>query len=286
MTQDESAPVVWRAEGTDIGVAIMARGGKIASLTGPDGHEWLAQAAGPIPVDPTPVFTDAEMCGWDECAPTITPCRQDGIDYPDHGELWANPWELVESDATSCALAFTSPRGDYRLERRASVTGSTLAITYCVTALGRPIYWFWTSHPQFAVGEGAFITWAGQGAPIADTDQAGAPLKPWDPDFARIGTLPQHGSRKFYLNPAEFVASAQIHDDGRVLQMSWNKGLPYLGFWMERSRFARTDIIALEPSVAYYDDLSLAVGLGTAPLLPPGRPYFWDVKVCFEGVSS
>ena len=278
MSEMETADVVWRFSGV-IDVAIMARGGKIVSLVGPDGHEWLAQPAGPIPRRPVPVFTDAEMCGWDECAPTIETCVVDGVTYPDHGELWSLEWAVCETTADSCLLAFERPRGDYRLERRASVTGTTLRLDYAVTAASRPLPWLWVAHPQFAVSPEARVDWPGIGAPFADTDRDGAPLVPWDDALARIGTLPQGGSRKFYVDPRTPVSSATLHDDGRTLRMEWTAALRYLGFWFERSRFARTDIIAIEPASGYYDALTRALALERVPVLAPGETLTWTVTM-------
>ena len=273
------AEAVWRSHGTDVGVAIMLRGGKITSLTGPDGHEWLAQPEGAVPCDPPHVFTEAEMCGWDECAPTIDPCVLGDVSFGDHGDLWARQWELLDGTATACRLAVLGPRGDYRLERAATVLDRTLRLDYTVTALGGPVPWLWAAHPQFAVGPDASVDWPGRGRPVADVEAEGAPLVPWNESWSSIGTLTRGGSRKFYVDPATSVRSADLHDDGRTLHMAWAGDLPYLGFWFDRARFARTDVIAIEPTSGYYDNLERAVRNGRVTVVAPGRHCEWSLTV-------
>ncbi|MDQ1552751.1 MAG: hypothetical protein QOD50_2173, partial [Actinomycetota bacterium] len=70
------------------------RGGKIISLRGPDGREWLAQPADPsrAPDRGDAVYTLSDPASWDECAPSIDACEVGGRAVPDHGDLWTAEW--------------------------------------------------------------------------------------------------------------------------------------------------------------------------------------------------
>ena len=91
------------------------RGGKITSLRGAGGREWLAQTElldrSPSGLD----FVAAAMSGWDECAPSIDPGELDGVRFSDHGDLWDRSWtvldaaEVIEFCREAVALARREP---------------------------------------------------------------------------------------------------------------------------------------------------------------------------------
>lgn len=96
-------------------IVLPHRGAKIASLIDSAGRQWLAQPeAGALPqVGYGTSFTDAEMCGWDEMAPTIVSAA-----LPDHGEIWAVPWHPLEVTDLAVELSVSGRALPYILRRR------------------------------------------------------------------------------------------------------------------------------------------------------------------------
>lgn len=78
-----------------VAVVRSSRGATITSLSDSAGYDWLL-APDPGKCDRLEAdipFTDGDMGGWDECAPTIVRCTAPGgIPLPDHGSLWDQPW--------------------------------------------------------------------------------------------------------------------------------------------------------------------------------------------------
>lgn len=118
-------------------------GGKLASLTAPDGFEFLCQ-------NPAPAYArlaydgryiESECASWDDMFPTIDPYtppagRYAGMTLPDHGEVCRLPMTVEELPD---GVAF---RADSRLfpvafckEVRAEADGA-LALTYTLTNRG------------------------------------------------------------------------------------------------------------------------------------------------------
>jgi len=78
--------------------------GKIWSIISkPRKRELLRHNPGPTPhrVAPGSSFDGAFFGGWDEVFPNDAPVTVDGIDNPDHGEIWTTPcdWRMVEQSA-------------------------------------------------------------------------------------------------------------------------------------------------------------------------------------------
>lgn len=256
-----------------------ARGGKVVSLRDRTGHEWLTQPAPhvklPAPAQPGAVFTDAEMCGWDECAPTIVAGPAAGAELPDHGELWTQRWWARGDEA-----GVVGPSFGYRFTRRVEPVPAGFAFHYEVRAADRPFPFLWAAHPQFIAPPGARVV-VDAGDTVWDVLPDPAVSLGWDPGLAQMDTVPPGGCRKFYLGPERSVSSAELwlSDDHR-LQLVWDaRVLPYLGVWFDARLHSRENVIALEPSTGFYDSLERAVRLGTVPIVRPGTPLTWTLEL-------
>src|SRR4051794_28820774 len=83
-------------------LAVIPRlGGKIVSFCRVESeHEWLLQRERPYrTLSYGDDFEAGAPAGFDECFPTIRACvyperEYPGLALPDHGELWAVPWEV------------------------------------------------------------------------------------------------------------------------------------------------------------------------------------------------
>lgn len=264
-------------------IIVPGRGGKIVSLRDVDGVEWLLGPPDPLPPPARPGddFEQAEMCGWDECAPTIDAGRlADGTELPDHGDLWTATWSVSEDGATLEAAGSVLPYG-FRREVRPTATG--LELHYRVTA-ERELPFLWAAHPQFLAPPGTMIEWPAGPDRVIDVYPEVGPERPWTAEAAMIDSVPPGTGRKVYLPPDQPVGAVVLRrPDGRALRLSWDPAvLPYLGLWYDRHAVARADVIAPEPSTGFYDSLAAAVERGRVATVTPERPLEWSLFVEFE----
>lgn len=250
-----------------------SRGAKIVSLHD-GGREWLAQ---PDPGVPTPSagtpFVDAEMAGWDECAPSIVACTVDGVDIPDHGELWDAAFEVAGATATWHGRSFVFSRtirsapGGLRLDYRAS-------------SLGGEVPFLWAAHPQFIAHAGTCVQLPSGVSTVVDVLSAAPRRLEWTEEISRIDSVSDRGCRKVYVAPDLSVASAAlVHPDGARLDLTWSAAAPYLGIWFDSRAYSREPVIALEPSTGYFDSLAVAAAGGRVTTLRDGAPLEWWVDV-------
>jgi len=260
------------------------RGGKILSLRGPDGREWLAQPADPSrePDRGDAIFTSSDPAGWDECAPSIDECEIDGRGVPDHGDLWTSEWATVSAEPDSLELSVAGRSLDYRLVRRITATDVGLRLDYSASTAGVATPFLWAAHPQFVSPPGSVLELPVAVTHVIDVIDPSQPVLPWSAELATVDTLPDGGCRKLYVDPVRHADTATLrHPDGATLTMSW-RNCPYLGLWFDNRAYSREPVVAIEPSLGFRDSLSWAVEHGDAPILAPGRPLHWSLQVAIS----
>ena len=288
-------------------VTVPAMGAKIVSLFDKRANrEWLLP---PIhrrfePAAYRSVFTDQDMSGWDEMFPTIDECvypvdgAYQGKLLPDHGEVWAIPWEINNVTNDSFSLSTSGRALPYRLTRTTQILeDARLRLTFDVVNTGsEPLVALWAAHPQFVVDGDTRIRLphtVTQVVNVHPTTDWGAVGNIYDWPNARaqdgrhhnldhIGAADRHNCRKFYLLPDQPVnwAALQQGGDGAWLRLSWNAAeVPYLGIWVDEGTYNAAPTTALEPSTGYYDKLDFAWQNGRAMVLPSGEPVSWQLDL-------
>jgi hypothetical protein len=251
-----------------------SRGAKIVSLEDATGHEWLSPPP-PLAAYSGRSFTDAEMCGWDECAPTISACRlDDGTELPDHGDLWDTEWQLDGDRLTARGHSM-----DYSISRGIHSIAGGLRLDYSVTAGARPTPFLWAAHPQFLAPAGSSVEV--NATRVVDVMAEEQPELDLTPELATIDTVEQGGCRKLYVAPTQRVASAALAVPGHGrLELNWNVEVaPYLGLWFDNRRYSRVPVIAIEPATGYFDSLATALENDRALTLQPHATISWFVEV-------
>jgi galactose mutarotase-like enzyme len=298
----------WALESDELRViTVPGMGAKIVSIFNKVAdYEWLLGPADrPFkPVDYGASFVDQDMSGWDEMFPTINACHYplDGpyknAALPDHGEVWALPWERVEAAPAALAFQVSGRALPYRLTRTMSLPDAqTLRLDYAVENTGDvQLAGLWAAHPQFTAPPATAIRLPDS----TDTVIAVQPLGDWCPVGTRlqwpVATAPEdqrirldrvtsaqaQTSRKVYLPPDDPVSWARLieTDANHWLHMAWDVSrVPYLGIWVDEGRYNPALTIAFEPSTGFYDDLSLASEKGRVPSLAPGDTSEWSITV-------
>jgi galactose mutarotase-like enzyme len=261
---------------------VPARGGKIVSLVDANAVEWLAQAAAPIrdPARWDARFTDSEMAGWDECAPSIEAVTVNGRDIPDHGDLWTTAWH----DAGGGWLHAVGASLDYSFERSIRSIAGGLRLDYRAEALQNDVPFLWAAHPQFRAPVGSAVR-VPHLESVVDVLLEPAERMPWSPDLATIDSMPSRGVRKLYADPSASAREASLtRPDAGELRMSWTPNCPYLGLWFDNRGFSREAVIAIEPSTGYYDSLGRALANGRVAVLKVGDPLEWSIEVVVNPV--
>jgi hypothetical protein len=261
-------------------VVLPERGGKIGSLVDASGYDWLSapEAEPSAPARPGASFLDADMSGWDECAPTVTASRlADGTDLPDHGDLWDTGW--IGNGQTLLARGRSLP---YTFERTITAVDDGLRFDYTVTATERPMPFLWVAHPQFLAPPGTRVAVAAHA--VVDALANDPRELEWSHELSTIDTIPAGQCRKVYLSPDEHVNTTAIEVPGHGrLSLRWDAQIaPYLGLWFDHARYAPQSVIAIEPSTGFFDSAASAESAGRVLMLEPGVPVSWFVDLTVE----
>lgn len=291
----------WQIEDAHLRVVIVpALGAKIASLVDKQtGQEWLAPPTHAVRERGYgDVFTDHDLAGWDEMFPTINACpapHAPEVHLPDHGEVWALPWEVVEQDAQMITLRVTGRALAYRLTRRAALQQGRLHLAYQLeNHSNAPLPFLWAAHPLFKAEVGCTVELPAQVTQVintADHPRIGTPdmTLAWPsaqlPDGSRkqlnaVGDAGLKDYRKVYVRPDQTISSACIQQGGRRLCMAWQADIaPYVGIWIDEGTYTRTSTVALEPATGYYDSLEHAYNNQRVMVAPVAEPVSWWVEV-------
>jgi hypothetical protein len=255
-----------------------ARGGKIVSLVDASGREWLAQPHPPLAPLGSTGFVDGDMCGWDECAPTIDACSITGgapAAVPDHGEAWSAEWQ----DFGDGWFGYAGRALPYVFARAIVATAAGLRLRYRVE-VARSMPFLWAAHPQFAAPPGTRVLLPSSVESVTGTyGVVGDHV--WGADLARVDGLPVGGARKVWLRAEDRVGWAALErPDGARLRLSWDPSLvPYLGLWFDHCAFSREPVVAVEPATGWRDRLDLAAAGGAVSWATPEAPLEWWIDV-------
>jgi galactose mutarotase-like enzyme len=272
-------------------------GGKITRLCDTArSREWLlpTEEGRRLP-PPGSGFAESGMSGWDDMLPTIWPCSYPGEGsyagraLPDHGELWTLSWEVLGEAQGEVTLSANLSSLPLRLERRAAVAPGRLRLDYQLTATGEePLAVLWTAHPLFTCTPETRVVLPSSVTRVLDVIDPRDPHPvEWPGALDLSARLPPGTGRKLYLDPSEQISSASLRDaTGAALTMSWDPAqVPYVGLWLDNGWFSDTPVAAIEPAIAFCDELALAVELGRAPMLAPRASLTWSLAVTFGEIA-
>ena len=289
-------------------VVLPTLGAKIASLLDKrSGREWLI-GPGEKVLRSAPygaLFHEQDMSGWDEMFPTIVACTypgegdHQGVGLPDHGEVWALPWSVVQAGDGCVTLAVEGVALPYRLTRTLSFSAlDTLEMRYRLTNLAQhAMPYIWAAHPQFACEAGAEIILPPEISELCNTLPAdwgwGAPeTRVGWPEarsasghavrIDRVGPPTLRRGRKFFALPDAHPQWARVvqRPSGDWLHLSWNPtAVPYFGLWVDEGALSSQSVAAPEPTTGFYDSLAVAWQKQEVTVVQPGATHEWLITL-------
>ncbi len=279
-------------------------GGKVVSLIDRGtGRELLWRQPGrrlrqPVYGD---TFADYDISGWDECFPSISPCAHpdapwESMIVPDHGELWALPWN-VELDGNDLIMRADGMRFPYTFTRRFQPVAQGLQVHYTVTnTSASPFRCLWSIHPFLAatpttrilLPEGVHVyveqskderlgvPGTEHGWPMT-LNKAGQPI-----DLSLMGPRDQGDIEKLFVHglPAGWVAALDEETGDYTAFLFDHRQLPYVGMAINRGAWPDEDpafSLILEPCSGWPDDLSVAIAQGDYVTLEANGTLEWTV---------
>lgn len=282
-------------------------GGKIASLIDRrTGRDWLwrnpyLDLKRPLPG--ASYVTEHDTGGFDECFPAVSegpypsPPWQDRR-IPDHGELWAVPWEATLSEEAVTMVASTR-EFPMRFERRIALREGTLRLDYRVTnPTDHPFPFIWSSHPLLALEDGMRIL-----LPEAHPLEVYGSNRLGDRhthlvwpfvaglDLSRVA---RSGWSAKLVGPAPARGWVGLTHQDRLLRLGFDPAqVTELGLWLNMGGWcplpgkAPYFNLGLEPCIGWGDDLAYAIARGlNHGVLPPHGERRWFLELRFEDAEN
>jgi galactose mutarotase-like enzyme len=254
-------------------------GARIVSLQDQrTGREWLWHPADGLKLfrnQPGDRFEAGPLVGVDECFPTIAPCRYQGRNLPDHGELWTAAW-AVDHDAWEAGLLRTSASTEispFDFSRTIELVGSEVRLQYQLTNRSATKENFlWALHPLLRLQ-------AGDRLELPSSTRALLNGEPWLDNLSVSGA--GECAKVFAAPVADGFAAISNRTTGDRLEFEWSPTENnVLGVWLTRGGWHGHEHFALEPTNSDADTLSSAAASGRCGTLPGGQTISW--RVCLR----
>jgi galactose mutarotase-like enzyme len=254
-------------------------------------------------------FENGDFSGFDEIFPSIDECFYPawpwaGTLIPDHGEVWALPWEYVV-DSDSICLSVYGVRFPYRVEKKIEfLRDNCFRLSYLATNLSNFDFDFiWSPHPFFVCEENTRVVLPPSVKEVISTclveNKLGSygTIHPWpvtrtstgeDYDISDV-LHPKYANKceKFYgvNKPLEGWCALHNISTGEAIGLSYpNDKLPYLGVW--EGIINDKYITALEPVTGALDRLDVAGLAGKAGVIKARSKYEWFLNLTFQTVNE
>lgn len=279
-----------------------ALGAKTASIRyKPRGFELACQSARPR--FELPHFGDDferfDVSGCDDLFPTIDACTTDAggrvFPCPDHGELWSAPFSS-RAEGETLVLTHTGAGLPFRYEKRVSLQGTELVCRITAENTGCDAFAaLWAFHGLMRWEPDLRLVYP-EGTErfenVFESPALGRAGRLWDRssagyDFGGV-RLPDGQAVKYYAAAPvrEGFCGYDYPSQGVSCRLEWDAAvLPYLGFWLCCGALGGLYHCAFEPSNGYYDNLPTALARGRCPVLAPGRPLQFELRLRLGGLG-
>jgi galactose mutarotase-like enzyme len=254
-------------------------------------------------------FETGDVSGFDEILPSIDECFYPtwpwiGIPIPDHGELWALPWEY-KVNGNSITLSVHGVRFPYKLEKKVEfLRDNCFRLSYKAFNLSDFDFDFiWSPHPYFVCDENTRVVLPPSVKEVMSTcsleNKLGdyGTIHPWPVTKTITGEEydisdvlhPQYTGKceKFYANNKPLEGWCALHNtsSGETIGLSYpTDKLSYLGVW--EGIINDKYITALEPVTGALDRLDMAKLAGKAGVIKARSEYEWFLNLTFQTVNE
>ncbi|MGL6260091.1 hypothetical protein [Vibrio sp. WXL210] len=244
-------------------------------------------------------FADFDMSGFDECFPTIKACTLPGSKHaiPDHGEVWALPWECEVGDERQLHFSVTSPHFGYTLRKSVKLEQHCLESHYQLSLDNNaaPLPFMWTPHALFKASPQTRIVVPSHLQSVISVCDTSPLLgdfgaqHPWpltktpfgEYDLAQIASAQSALCDKFYFNQRlrqgdEFGFE---NEQVKVMMNVDHRTVPWLSIWKNQAGFRGHYNFALEPCTAAFDSIAEAASNAQCQIIEPGECCDWHFNL-------
>ncbi|KGX93974.1 hypothetical protein N781_02015 [Pontibacillus halophilus JSM 076056 = DSM 19796] len=284
-------------------------GSKLASLYDvTHDYEWLFQSNEDTLLAPPygAPFSDYDSSGSDDMFPGIDQGPHPTVEgsIPDHGEVWAMPWDAEAGDDY---LAFTvaSPRFPYELRKTVRLNGKALEFSYeAINHSNEPFPFIWTPHALLNMNPSTTFEVPKGMTEVMNVEHASQHLGEWGRrhrfpktyseksgnviDLSRMEDKQANNVEKFYFTEPLTEGWCRViqGDLDATLTYTFEKDkVPYLGVWKTHGGYRGDYNFALEPCTGVYDDVYVAHKIGKASYIPANGTYTWTFTMEIGGES-
>ena len=260
------------------------------------GGKWLWRNH-QVPLGSIPsgaVYDDVWQGGLEELFPNDAPAIVDDSSYPDHGELWSVPWQVVRTKEGAIELAVEGAATGVRICKRFSINFAELTVRYAFEHSGRiPLLHLFKLHAAIDVNTHCQINLPGGVVEKVDHEFGNllstADEQPWPTEVG----LPFCCDRSSRSN--EFVYVSDLPEGwcgitenkaGSWVRIDYPTDVfPYCWIFMTYGG-REHNVVVLEPCTNYPKDLEKATSNGTATLLAPATTREFEVTVSVGSVNE
>lgn len=276
-------------------------GGKILSLIDPtNGVDWMwspPDQRGLFRNKITDPFIAGPLAGADECFPTIAPCRWQGRDLPDHGDLWAVPWQVLAHTESEIDLQVRPPVSPFEFRRRIALERNSAHFTYTVRNAGRKDESFlWAFHPMLHYDAGDRLEVPATSARIdsqintpfggrGDRIKLPEPLPGVRLDRLDFGPL-KSAAVKYFTDTLEAgrVALVRPKLKRRLIFEFDLKEINTVGVWINGGGWADYRHVIIEPGIGAPDPLDVAADWKRCGRIKAGQTQTWRMSLRLESI--
>ena len=255
---------------------------------------WRNTSLKPEKHEPGADYDSNFLGGIDELIPNDIPETIDGIDYPDHGELWTTALDYVITDNRVILTGLLPESGLFYHKTVSLPEGKPeIEITYRIRNTTHGIRRFlWKLHAALQISEGdRLLTTASTGRIV----YPGSSRFPDNGPFAWPETggtdasvvPPKNGTMDFfYLWDAAEGAMSMI-SGGNAFRFGYRYDpavFPYQWYFASYGQFRGHYTAILEPASAMPVSVNEAAALGQCTVLKPGEEIRTKVTICAEAL--
>ena len=250
------------------------------------------------------IFETGEASGFDEMFPSISKCYYErypwqGVEIPDHGELWSIPWNYKIGD-NNIELWVNGIRLPYLLKKTVSIDKNKIKILYSLeNKTPFEIDFIWAAHPLFNVTPFTSIV-IPEGMNEIINSISGPVLKEYGKiydfplaeledgslvDLSKIREKNSYGYQKYYFKSKVKEGWSKINHEkeGISITMRYPKEkVPYLGVWINEGGWGNQYNIALEPSTGAMDRIDMSKAWKMNSILKPYEISKWYLEIIVE----